>query len=77
MAVRGLYIDRAVNAIRFIEDHRFWTMKDLQTHLGITKKNTFKYRDALSRHYPVRIVRYISNGGGTKPALYTAWKDKT
>lgn len=64
-------IDRAVKAIKFIHDNRFWTAKDLQDHLGVTKQNSYRIRDALSRHYPVRLVRYVPNGGGNRPGLYT------
>ena len=73
---RGFYVDRAVKAVRFIEGNRYWTLKDLREHLGISKSNARRYRDALSRHYPVRVARHIENGGGTRPALYTIYYDE-
>lgn len=69
------YYDNAVKAIKFIHDNRYWTLRDLEEHMGIAKRTAFNIRDTLSRHYPVREVRTIPNdhpnGGGVRPMLYT------
>lgn len=67
--------DNAIKAVKFVHTHKYWTVKDLYQHLGINKNSAYRIINALGNHYPIRIVRTIKNGRGTKPALYTIRKE--
>ena len=73
---KGSTIERAVKAVKFIHDHKYWTIRDLADAIGATdpRKARQNYFPSLSRHYPVRKVRTIPNGGGARPALYTIFE---
>lgn len=65
-------IDRGIEAGIFIHKHKYWTDLDMAEHLRITKAGAVKYRNALMRRYPVKIIREAKCIGQQEkfPALY-------
>lgn len=67
-------ITRGIRAGLFVQNNRSWTDQDLADYLGISRQKAIKYRNELSRWYPVSVIREASfdqkNGRLASPALY-------
>lgn len=67
-------INRAIRAVEFIHNNRFFTIEDLASELCIHKNSARKWLDALSMKLPivqVKPARYVTGYGVSQlPAIY-------
>ncbi|MDA8138003.1 MAG: hypothetical protein M0036_05045 [Desulfobacteraceae bacterium] len=69
-------IGRAVQAVRFVQTHRCWTIEDLSKELGVHKQSGRRYLAALSLHLPIMEVKPARYGQcGRVAALYALAKE--